>query len=58
MGDDQCRRTGFPQQPQRLLLHALAQLHVEPRERFIHKQHRRPRRDGARQRHALLLPAR
>ena len=36
----------------------VAQAPVEPGERLVHQEHARPRRDGARQRHALLLAAR
>ena len=55
--DDDRGGARLAQQRQRLLLHRLAQLHVEAGERLVHEHHRRARDDGARQRHALLLAA-
>ena len=40
-----------------LLAHLLAQPRIEAGERLVHEQHRGPRRDGARERDALLLAA-
>ena len=45
------------QDGERLLAHLLSEARVEPRERLVHEQHARARRDGARERHALLLAA-
>ena len=40
-----------------LFAHALPQAQVEAGERLVHEKHARPRRDGSRKRHALLLTA-
>ena len=58
VGDEQAGRPRLAQQRERLVLDLLAQLDVEPGERLVHQHHRRPRRDRAGQRHALLLAAR
>ena len=42
---------------QRLLLHTVAELDVEPGERFVHQHNGRPRYQGPGKRHALLLAA-
>ena len=46
------------QDGERLLAHTLAEPRIEAREGLVHQQHARPRRNGASQRHALLLSAR
>ncbi len=58
MGDHQAGGAGLAQQRQRLLLHGLAQLHVEAGERLVHQHHGRTRHERAGERHALLLAAR
>jgi hypothetical protein len=57
MGDDDRGGARLMQDGERLFAHLLAEARVEPRERLIHEQHARARRDRARERHALLLAA-
>jgi hypothetical protein len=57
VGDDDAGRARLVQDGERLLAHPLAQARIEPREGLIHQEHARPRRDGAGERHALLLAA-
>ena len=57
VGDDDAGGARLVQDGERLLAHLLAQPRIEAGERLVHQQHARPRRDGAGQRHALLLAA-
>ena len=57
MGDDDRGRVRLVQDGERLLAHALSEPRVEARERLVHQQHARARRDRAGKRHALLLAA-
>ncbi len=57
VGDDDAGRARLVQDGERLLAHFLAQARIEPGERLVHQEHARPWRNGAGERHALLLAA-
>jgi hypothetical protein len=58
MGDVERGRGGAGVKRAELRQHALAQMHVEVRQRLVHQDETGLRREAARQRHALLLAAR
>jgi len=57
VGDDDAGRARLVQDGEGILAHALPQARIEARERLVHEEHARPRRDGSRKRNALLLTA-
>src|SRR6185369_16208128 len=57
VGNDDRGGTRLMQDGERLLAHFFAKPRVETRERLVHQKHARAGRDGAGERHALLLAA-
>jgi len=57
VGNDDRGGTRLMQDGERLLAHFFAKSRVETRERLVHQKHARAGRDGAGERHALLLAA-
>ena len=58
VGHENRRRAGAPEQIDRLLTNLIAKPRVQARERFVHQQDPRLRRERARQRHPLPFTAR
>ncbi len=58
MGDEQESAAEIGMKPMQFILHGMAKLQVERRQRFVKKKNLGAHDQGSRQRHPLLLPAR